>query len=282
VSGALNTPEELHTRSVVPDGNGSFDVSINLSTPAAYRIGLRLNDSTANLTVLRNTFLAGGVGKIIRLRRMGSEQYAVVASVNTTSDTAMLRLAASPQLVVRTSDDSVQCGLTGSGGQMGLSVIDIVRYDIRSMINDPSYTRMYAVSGVDGKALPYEPGRGELVRVELTPDGAEIAATREIVGEYAVDLRFGAWFNSGAGTIVAGSADALIAGYPSTQQLRGLHVRLSVRSREADRDLDVADGVGAGSDMYRMPLKVGTTTTYARVRTFQADVPLRNLENSAW
>ena len=84
IAGALNAPEELHTRSVLDDGtnSGKFVVSINITTPAAYRLGLRANAKDANLVVLQNTFMVGGSGKIIRLRRNGSEQYAIVASVD--------------------------------------------------------------------------------------------------------------------------------------------------------------------------------------------------------
>ncbi len=286
LTGALNAPEELHTRTVLPNANGTHDVSINLRTPAAYRIGLRLDAQAGNLAVLQNTFMSGGVGKIIRLRRMGKEQYAVVGGVSTTADTATLTLAAAPLLVVRTSDESVQCGLGDAGGQMGLSVIDIVRYEIRSMTSDANYSELFKASGASG--LPYEAGRAELVRVELDPTGAEIDGTREIISEYAVDLQFGAWrassANPSASTIVPEDADSLINTFAFTQLLRGMHVRLSVRSREADRDLDVQGGGGGGSrDIFRVPLTLpDNSITYARARTFQADVPLRNLENSNW
>jgi hypothetical protein len=64
-----------------------------------------------------------------------------------------------------------------------------------------------------------------------------------------------------------------------------LHVRFSVRSREADRDFGVT-GIGGGSanDLYRIGLTVPATgeKVYARVRTFQSDIPLRNLENNSW
>jgi hypothetical protein len=130
--------------------------------------------------------------------------------------------------------------------------------------------------------LPYENLRAELVRVELTPAGVEIAATREIVGEYAVDLQLNAWRATSAidPTLIA-ATPPIDNAYASTQLLRGVHLRLSVRSREADRESDISSG-GTNGDHYRIQLGSGGTAPFARVRTFQSDIPLRNLENSNW
>ena len=69
-----------------------------------------------------------------------------------------------------------------------------------------------------------------------------------------MNLQLDAW-RTAPGGIVLDNADLFTADYGFTQQLRALHVRFSVRSREADRDLDVLGGGGAGNrDLYRMPL----------------------------
>jgi hypothetical protein len=65
--------------------------------------------------------------------------------------------------------------------------------------------------------------------------------------------------------------------YLFTQLIRGVHVQVSVRSREADRRGDIP-----GSTLGTQRIKLGTANDYARVRTFQADIPLRNLENGNW
>jgi type II secretory pathway pseudopilin PulG len=286
IAGALNAPEELFTRSVLDDGTGNFTVSLNLRTPSAHRLGLsHLTSATAaNLGRLQAIFVPGGTGKIIRLRRAGSEQYAVVSAVSTADGVALLQLAANPALVVRTSESSVQCGIGDMGRQMALSVIDLVRYDVRSMVGDANYGQLFKASGIggtSGSGLAYEAGRAELVRVELAPDGSEIAATREIVGEYAVDLQFSAWARDATGALAPLDADLLTSTYPSTQSLRAIHVRFSARSREADRELDVLGGSG-GPNLYRIPLDTPEGTRFARVRTLQSDIALRNLENSNW
>jgi hypothetical protein len=52
---------------------------------------------------------------------------------------------------------------------------------------------------------------------------------------------------------------------------------MSVRSREADRESDVAE---VGSGLYRF--RLGANEGWARVRTFQADVTLPNQASVNW
>jgi Prokaryotic N-terminal methylation motif len=296
IAGALNMAEVLTTAAVNENGEGGWQISLNTSTPAAARIGLSpANTATAaNLAVLQSVFLASGNGRIVRLRKKGLDQYAVAAAVSAApgplTALALIDLASAPTLL-RPKTDGVQCGIEGNGEDMDLSVIDLVRYNIRPMVADPAYAALFKASGVGTAggpgALPYEGKRAELVRVELTPAGTEIDSTREIVGEYAVDLQLsGLRATSTIDPTLIPVTDEVNDTYASTQLLRGLHVRFSVRSREADRDRDIPTGSGGGSsDRYRIGLdsgKVDASKVFARVRTFQSDIPLRNLENSLW
>jgi hypothetical protein len=287
ISGALSTPEVLMTNSVSTNAQGGWEVGINLATPAAARLGLSpLPAANAtNGTIMQSIFMSGGQGKIVRLRANGMDQYAVVANVATTPGQALVNLAATPGLQ-RLTKGGGQCGIDDLGKDMALTVIDLVRYNIRSMVNDSTYSALFKASGMGTgggpNALPYEAKRAELVRVELDSTGQEIAATREIVGEYAVDLQFNAWSATNAQNPTLIPVNAAIDSTFNTQLLRGMHVRLTVRSREADRDGDVV-GVSMGAqDHYRIPLGAGKTGPYARLRTFQSDIPLRNLEGSNW
>jgi hypothetical protein len=65
--------------------------------------------------------------------------------------------------------------------------------------------------------------------------------------------------------------------------IRTLRVRLGVRSRESDRPADIAADVDAGATqgLYRFNVG-GTGDTFARVRTFQADVALNNQMDVLW
>ena len=291
IAGALNTPEELYTASV---GNtaGGWQVYLNLSTPSAARVGLSPAPSATatNLAAMQSIFMSSAqTGRIIRLRWMGTDQYAVVAGVFTNPGQAFVTLAPAPALLTLRVGGA-QCGVDSLGTGMALSVIDLVRYDIRPMVNNANYAALYKASGLGTGggpgAAPFEAGRTELVRVELDATGQEIAATREIVGEYAVDLQFSGWGATNAlnPALIPVASASISQTYIATELLRGVHVRFSVRSREADRDAPIVSGSGGGAnDIYRFPLVDSTgKTTYARVRTLQSDIPLRNLENSNW
>jgi hypothetical protein len=301
IAGALNMPEVLTTASVVENGAGGWEISINTATPAAARAGLSPdNTATAsNLAVLQSIFIAPeNNGRIVRLRKKGVDQYGVVSTVAASPGPeialALVNLAPTPALV-RPANSAEQCGISGNAKDMDVNVIDLVRYSIRSMTNDANYAALYKASGLGtgggASALPYEAKRAELVRVELTPAGTEIAATREIVGEYAVDLQFSPWrATSGTNPALLAVGESVNDTYASTHLLRGLSVRFSVRSREADRlaNVNVPGSGGSSSGFYRMPLTVPTGLLhdklpgFARVRTFQSNIALRNLENSNW
>ena len=295
IAGALNMPEVLTTASVKENGGGGWEISINTDTPAAARAGLSPSNAAtaANLAVLQSAFIApGNNGRIVRLRKKGVDQYGVVANVAATPGPqialALVNLAPTPALF-RPANAAELCGISGNATDMDVSVIDLVRYSIRSMTTDANYAALYAASGLGtgggASALPYEAKRAELVRVELTPAGDEIAATREIVGEYAVDLQFNAWRATNANTpALLAVGESVNDTYASTHLIRGISARFSVRSREADRERGITLGTGGTSNnLYRMQLAgPGGTPVFARVRTFQSNIALRNLENSNW
>ncbi len=288
IAGALTTPEVLITNTVAQPNGGAWQITLNLATPSAARLGLNpaITAQASNLSILSSVFMSAGRGRIVRLRDHGMDQYAVVASVAAPPGEAVINLAESPGLI-RLTSGGVQCGIDNNGGGMALSVVDLVRYDIRSMLADANYKELFKAtssgSGGGASTLPHQSGRAGLGRVGLGPTGAEIGETREIVSEYAVDLRLDAWgATSGLDpTLVAVTAD-LNSTYPSTHLLRGVHLRLSVRSREADRDSDISGSGGSGTDLYRIALGPGKTKPFARVRTYQSDIALRNLESSNW
>jgi Tfp pilus assembly protein PilW len=275
IAGALNTPEVLITNAIADTGEG-WQLSLNLNTPAAKRLGLVAGAN--NSAALTSIFMSGATGRIVRVRANGKDQYAVVKDVVGTPGSAFINLMAAPQLQ-RLVSGGVQCGIDNLGVGYAVSVVDIVRYSIRPMVADPAYAELFKASfgSGGGPALPYEAKRAELVRVELKSDGTtEIDATREIVAEYAVDLQVNAWGATDAtNPAVVAVADN---GAALPQLLRGVHLRFSVRSREADRD--ALTHLDTTTDHYRIGLGATGGAPFARVRTFQSDIPLRNLEGS--
>lgn len=312
LTGAMNTIEQLYANDITQGADGSWLVYVNLGVPSAARVGLSPTPTAAvtaaNQAALERIFLSQGVGHAIRLRKGGKDQYGVVKEVKAISGQAYLTLLPTPQLVKQKS--GTICGIDSHSNGTAISVIDIVRYNLRRMLDDPAYTSLFKASGVGtgggAGASPWDGRRAELVRVELTPDGQEIDATREIVAEYAVDLQFAGWGATSAtnSTITAVNA-ALTNAYTGTQLLRGLHVRLSVRSREPEYSCDVTGVPLGANDHYRIALGLDSElvknrgylgqgfngkdtneecvgSPFARVRTLQSDIALRNLENSNW
>jgi Tfp pilus assembly protein PilW len=279
LSGAFDSAEELYTNSIEPTATG-YAISLNRETPSALRLGIKADaaSATQNQAALNAAFMSGNVGRIVRLRKDGSEQYGVVSSVVANATSATINLASNPPLQFRLKN-GVGCGIDGTGSSFSLSIVNVVRYSIKSMQAVTAYAALFnaAKAGLSAdKVAELESRRAELSRVEVAPDGSDIAGTEELVAEYAVDLRFVPWAaTSAANPAIATTATAAqftaTSGQP--ELLRGVNVRLSVRSREADR----ATNVGGAVPEYRMgPL--GTAQLYARVRTFRADIPLRNLE----
>lgn len=278
IAGAINVPEVFITRSVAETG-GKWQVHLDLGTASARRVGLSAlaGADAKNLDVMNSIFMVDGRGRIVRLRRGLQDQYVVVASVGTSPGQAFLNLAAQPGLQ-RTSAGS-KCGISDLGELMAVSVVNIVRYDIRPMTAEANYKALFDASGLN--KVPFENGRAELVRVELDPAGEEIPATRELVAEYAVDLKLTAWqATSPTNPALIEVTNALNTTSTFNQLVRGVRVRFSTRSREADRNADVYGGSDA-AHLFRIQLQTNPPA-FARVRTLQGDVPLRNLEGSNW
>ncbi|HEY6080884.1 MAG TPA: prepilin-type N-terminal cleavage/methylation domain-containing protein [Polyangiaceae bacterium] len=280
IAGALDMTEEL-TATVISSLNGVTSVGIRVTTPAASRIGLKEGDNALNTTLLQAIFVPGGVGRAIRIAQNdGLEQYAVVAAVQ--QNPLRLVLAPNPAVSFRTNANAAQCGVLGLCTGCGINVVNFVRYRLRPLLTGSvDYQQLRTASQAAG--LPYEAGRVELVRDELTPDGVTVInGTEELVAEYATDLQFVVSQLEPGLTLSNPVAATINNTYPSTHLLRGVRARFSTRSREADRTADVA-GASAGQYRIRLPLGAGSNPVpYARVRSLQADISLRNLEGSNW
>ncbi|MCC6217401.1 MAG: prepilin-type N-terminal cleavage/methylation domain-containing protein [Polyangiaceae bacterium] len=215
--------------------------------------------------------------------------------------------ATAPYVVLK---DSIPLTFRASGTTCGLhvnevgalaNVVNFIRYDVRPIAATAAYDQLddaYAV--VPG----FDTDRTELVRGELTAtstvDSAAIAGTEELVAEYTVDLDLGLTVvdtlgTSGvdpvlthlrctngvgceAGTSLSFGDFGGTSATPATQRVRGVRARLAVRTRAPDRPGPHDDG----TRLYRVALGAAGAGPYARVRTFQADVALRNHSGVTW
>jgi hypothetical protein len=191
----------------------------------------------------------------------------------------------------------------GTGAQHVVNVVNVVRYSIKDMSTDARYAPLFQAGTTTagaGATPTTDVGRTELVREELDTGGNVIDGSSEIVSEFAVDLGFGvtgselAAGSSGAQveqleTFGQGAPTAAWAGDTTTmdalhgpQRIRGVRARLSVRSREADRLAGMPDGGGFGPGLFRIGLGANGAAPFARVRTVQADIAIRNHRGVTW
>jgi len=232
-------------------------------------------------------------GRALRLvDKSGMAQFATITGV-TGGAQPIVTLSKEPKLRFRAGGGTL-CGLKGYETGALANVVNFVRYDVRNLATNAAFKdTIYAATG-----LATDAERTELARVELNTAGEEIAGTEELVAEYAVDLAFGITVANtldnatgtitGLKTIAADDDDDDILGWAGDtaggaippnqgpQRVKSVRVRLSVRSREGDREADIAPGPGVAAGFYRIGLGADGTAPFARVRTMQADIALRN------
>ncbi len=276
LSGSYSATDEFQVR----EASDGQTITLAANTPSFARIGyLGTSDVSQQTALLQNIF---GIqpGQILRYKNTstGMLMFGQITSVNGGSSPTIT--LAAPLPVVRTGGGT--CGINGGGGGDSVNVVNIVRYrvmDLQNATQGAAWARLFTESaGATG-----ENTRTELVRDQLTTAGAVIAGTTDLVAEYAVDLDFSVMgqLAPGAPTLALanpGSA-AFTQYFPASgvggrmQGIRSVRVRLSVRSREADRGARIPGG------LFRFQL---SSTDWARVRTFQADVQLPNQRSVRW
>lgn len=282
-----------------------WTVYLQPNSPAMARLGYR-TDSSQNdqtrLDLLASIFNPDGVQRLLRIvDKKGSHHYGIIGSVGLAAlngQTApFVQLTNAVTLVEETG--ATTCGLQGLNVGATVNVVNFIRYGLERLDDEPNatYNPIYA----DEVAGTYEETRAELAREELDVTGNPIAGTKELVAEYAVDLKFGvtALDPTGNGSLMRVNAgadnDALLqwAGDPTTgvaavpnrgpHLIRTVHARLAVRSREGDRDANIdGDAAGIPAGIYRVGLGENGGAPFARVRTLQADIALRNHARARW
>jgi len=232
-------------------------------------------------TLLATVFTPGRVVRTVD--DAGLSYFGVIANVAGGPNPSVTLMGAPPPEI---AGGGKGCGFNGWGTGSYINVINFVRYQIRDLRAD-AYARFQPLFDQSAGA-PGEATRTELVRQELDATGAVVEAvgdaTTELVAEYAVDLGFSvtAQLPATNALVDVQPADAttfqtVFAANPldigAPERVRAVRVRLSVRSREADRDAPIPGG------LYRFRLPDGA---WARVRTFQADVVLENQMDVRW
>jgi hypothetical protein len=297
LAGSYTSTDQFETTSIQDNGTNEV-VYLRNNSPALARLGYDPNDSsgTQSINLLQQIFQAGRALRVLDLN--GREQYATIVSVGGNANTPQILVGNSdPGFEYRSGNDTARCGFNNNGTGALANVVNIIEYSI----GVPTTTSYAAAVANTQTTIPTDSGRTELLRVELDTSGNPIATTEEVVTEYAVDMRFGisvaqsivnnsgvldqqklVTFPEGNSEVYTwGAAPSGVANGP--QQIRSVRARLSVRSREADRRGDMASTSSTFvPGFYRMQLPGGGSTPYARVRTIQADIALRNQMGVMW
>jgi Tfp pilus assembly protein PilW len=274
LSGSYTVTDEFP----VADASNGQNIYLQVNSPSMARLGYIGASESARLALLQNVFGTGG--RLLRIvDQAGQQHYGEIASI-TAGETPSITL---------TSPVAVRSSASGPGGLRGLevgasaNVVNRIRYRVMDLRNDSSEARWQPVFTVSSGA-PGEDSRTELVREELDAADTVIPNSRDLVAEYAVDLDFSVTGQVSANTPAVTAAvpgDAAFTTFFRTdatgdrpQGVRSVRIRMSVRSREADREVNIP-----GTGLYRF--QIGAAQ-WARVRTFQADVALPNQANVQW
>jgi hypothetical protein len=286
ISGNFRGSDVFAMSGVVAVGGG---YRVNLQTKIGALNRLDYNGrGAAQKDLLDSLFPKGAALRIVD--EAGKVQYGQIADTSVLGGPAVM-LALSPALTLRAAT-STNCGLTASSVGY-VNVVNFVRYQVRALTTPEAITA-YGPLATSGQT-PWETNRTNLVRQEVDVTGAPMANTmEEIVAEYAVDLSFGltvaqtitngvptqlASIAAGNAAIVNWAGDVTTTAGLANQgphRVRALRVRLAVRSREPDRDLNIVTGGSVAPGLYRFSLAANGASLFARVRTLQAEIALHN------
>ncbi len=290
LAGSFSSVEEFPIWGVTESG-GTYIVALQTKIGPLARMGYDAAAQAAQTDMLSSVFGAGRALRIVD--RSGKAQYGTITSVN--ASPAQVVLSSKPALKLRTGSSTI-CGIRAN--ETGyVNVVNFVKYEVKSLKGNAEYAPLYSDAG----AAPWDADRTELVRSELDTSGQEIANTEEVVAEYAVDLKFGLTVVTGQilnqtdptlTTLLPGDTSNILkyagdsVGITSPlygpERIRAVRVRLSVRSRQADRSANVTAGSSVAPGLYRIGLGANAAAPFARVRTMQADVSLPNQMGALW
>ncbi len=295
LSGSYSSVDQFPIRLIVDDTT-SYRIFLQVDSPPMARIGYSTTLSAEQQEVILSSVF--GPGRALRIRdRGGGQHFGTIQSVSGGTQPS-IQLSRSPMLRFRSGSDTL-CGFKGYETGALANVVNFIQYDIRNLATDSNLegTTAYAPLYSETASGPFDDDRTELVRVELDTSGNPIAGTEELVAEYAVDLAFGLTVAepnvTGPRVKTLDFADDTIDAYVGAGPysinrgphfVRAVRARLSVRSREADRpaNIDPSTDPAVAPGLYRIGLGESGTAPFARVRTLQADIALRNQTNVLW
>jgi len=309
IGGAFSATEPFDTRLIQQEVAGTYTVYLAIDSGPLARARTAQNEGGEPIcaTALAPNTGIFRAGRFLRIDTGEKFQYGLITGCTDSGTEVILTLAGQPPLYF---DDDLQCAMVGLGRHR-VNPVSRVRWTLRNMRGHARYGALVAPPADATEALMTgdgdpssfnQPGRTELVRVELDADGNEIEdraetnpalSTLEIVTEYAVDLKFGVTStvtNSIAPTLTRraiGDAAGYVVALPNSdatgapERIRSIGVRLSTRARVPDRNQPLTGGLVGNIGRFSLTGVPGELT-YARMRTLQAEVALQNQSGVLW
>jgi hypothetical protein len=283
-------------------GAGAAGITIplqpNIGALVRYRYS-SLGNTQAQQDLLNSLFPTGRALRLVN--QYGKVAYGIIATTapngGPNGNLPVITLDAAPAIPLRGTGATV-CEFAGVGVEV--NVVNFYQYQIADLQRSTRYDKTLFGQLYASTANPWDANRTELIREELDPrTGTPFLPliTPEIVAEYAVDMRFEVTYadpwpnptalitttsdtsnNTGASTVYAVAGRSVDNTTSLPQKVRSVRVRLSVRSRDADRAAAIQ-----GTGLYRLGITpVNGPRSFARVRTLQADVAVPNHFGVNW
>lgn len=307
--GGNMTTTDAYPATIVPSTGtvgGCVRVNLDPQSPAIYRL---LGASAQPKLDLNNAFepVTGQFAVRVVDRSMHTQYVATCPGqgMATGIDTGTAPLgqpyimvdASTPILTASQAPTSIINGMA----QVWVNPVALVRWELLSAEGEAAMFNLSPLSGLPLTPTVVDQTKYDLVRSYVDVNtGKVIAASTEIVAEYAVDLKLG--FSVETGTTLLPSIvtypfedetdNGLWSGDVSTQpqpattgpqRIRSIRVRIATRTAQADRTLNVPVPGQAGTYLYRYCVVAGCDPTnlpgllqYARARTVVTEVSLPN------
>jgi hypothetical protein len=295
LSGSYSSTDEFPVNNVILNADTTYSVFLGVNNGAMARLGFLSAATPSERTArLAAVFAPNRALRIVDTE--GRQHYGIIGAVTSgaTGTEPRITLTAAIPLQFRATTTRF-CGLEGHSTGALANVVNVIRYDVRTLSGNTSYEPLFSArAGALGEST-----RTELVRAELNPadpagtallsiDGA--TPVQELIAEYAMDLDLEPSVvtqgsNPTVSHVLANNAN--FANFTGTgallQRIRSVRVRLSVRSREGDRGANVPSGASdVAPGLYRVLIGDEGGPRFARVRTLQADVHLANNAGVWW
>lgn len=198
------------------------------------------------------------------------------------------------------------CGVAEGNASGTVNTVNVIEYAVQR-VSSPFGATQLAEHGLPAGMLPIvrwdtavggdgvstngDDTRMDLIRRQLDADGNVIANSGEVIADYAVDFKLRARFLRGPlSQVILDSGFNKDDGAPPEEpiepnRVRAVGIRLSTRSKEADRE----DRLGAAPiatnplDRFQVfPATAARRFRFARVRTMYTEVNLPNLAQATW